>query len=388
MATRIRVLLKLMALSKGASGERRVLFTGGGTGGHVYPGLAVLDYLHRKVPRLVAQWVGSERIESKLVRDAGIDFHQIDIRFSYRRLTLANLGYYRDHLLPLVLGKPFRQAAFALESFRPDIVVGTGGYVSAPALWAAQQVGIPYALIQLDCPPGLVNWTMADKAWRIYASTNQVVRGFLGRCAQEKVVRVGYPAIPGKCSRAKVEENLGIEPNRKIMLCVGGSLGAGAINALAEQTLAAAKMSHDKQWDGLAVVHVGGTQSLGAGGAGLVRGPVQYIHKDYIDNMGSLINCCDFYLGRSGAATVGELVAAGLHCLLIPDPQHVDAQQTFNAFELVRGGQGAILAQRDASGYDVIDWLRSVWDKPRVKPPMIPPADEIADDMLAIWDNQ
>ncbi len=222
--------------------EKRVMFTGGGTAGHVSPGLAVYHALRRAgKPRrdlsaasaaagshLCALWVGSERIENQLVPAAGLSFRQLDIRFSYRRPTPDNWDYYRRHILPLALGQPFRQALATLDIFQPELVVGTGGYVSAPLLWAAQQRHVPFALIQCDTPPGLVNWHFAEHAWRVFAATPEVARGFAGRCALAKIKVAGYPVLPRRRSREELCAELGIDPARRLLVAMGGSLGVGS----------------------------------------------------------------------------------------------------------------------------------------------------------------
>jgi len=380
-----------MAAARGVEGERRILVTGGGTGGHVYPALGVLHHLSRRLPRLAVRWVGSERIESRIVKEEGLDFFQIDIRFSYRRLSLANLDYYRRHLLPILTGKPYRQALHALETYRPRLVLGTGGYVSAPALMAAQKAGTPYALLQLDNPPGVVNWTMADKAWRIFASTPEVAAGFAGRCAGSKVLTLGYPCMPGRSTGRRLVEEFEIEPERKVLLVMGGSLGAGAINRAVREMVLIASALDEPCAEKLAIIHVGGERSLEAvpfeDAHALTRGRIAYRPVDYISDVTGLMQSCDFYIGRSGAATVGELISARLPCLLIPDPQHADNQQQYNAEELVRRGLGTMLHQSVASGKALLDWLKSAWDQPRIEKPRASAADLIADELVLAWED-
>jgi UDP-N-acetylglucosamine--N-acetylmuramyl-(pentapeptide) pyrophosphoryl-undecaprenol N-acetylglucosamine transferase len=119
----------------------------------------------------------------------------------------------------------------------------------------------------------------------------------------------------------------------------------------------------------------------------LPAGPVQYCTVDYLPDAISALAASDFYIGRSGAATVGELIASGVPALLIPDPQHIDQQQLGNAQVLVRRGQGHVLPQDEVSGAVILDWLKLVWDSPRVEPPSPPAADSIADDLLNAWEE-
>jgi UDP-N-acetylglucosamine--N-acetylmuramyl-(pentapeptide) pyrophosphoryl-undecaprenol N-acetylglucosamine transferase len=354
--------------------------------------LAVLRALEARAP-VEALWLGSERIESQLLPRFGVPFEQIDIRFSWRRPTPSNWGYYIRYLLPLVLGRPFRQARAVVQRFQPQLVFAAGGYVAAPALWAAQELGIPSALLQIDNPPGLVNWHYAPGAARVYCAGQAIVSAFTGRCSPSKLVAAGYPALPALRSKQQVFSDYGIEPGRKLLLCMGGSLGAGAIHRLVAQLLLATAGSTDLHWSHLALLNVGGerpelmarhlpTTRLGP------ESPIQYVQVDYLEDASGALCAADFYLGRSGAATVGELLAAGLHCLLIPDPQHGDRQQFGNAEALVERGQAEIQGQAEATALSVADWLARVWNAPRIAAPVPPAAEVIAADLLGLLEGQ
>ncbi len=368
----------------------RIMLAGGGTGGHVYPLLAVLRALEQQA-RPEALWLGSERIESSIVPEAGVAFRQIDIRFSWRRPTPGNLGYYRRHILPILLGRPFQQASQVLSEFNPDLVLAAGGYVSAPAIWAAQQQHIPVALLEINDPPGLVNWWFAPEAWRVYCISPASAEGFHGRCSAAKLRISGCPAMLPQRSREEVCQAYGIEPQRRLMLVMGGSLGSGAVHRLLAETLGAARESRDPRWEQLAVLNCGGERPElmdklreTEGGPG---GPIQYCRVDYLHDAPGAFAAADFYLGRSGAATVGELISSGPQCLLVPDPQHADRQQYGNAALLVQRGQGQILPQAGATGVVVLDWLGRVWDAPRCSPPSPPAAEVVAADLLTRWEE-
>ncbi len=367
-----------------------MLLTGGGTGGHVYPGLAVVEALRRRDGDLEFRWLGSERIEARLVPDWGVGFQQIDIRFSYRLPTPNNWHYYIKYLLPLALGKPFRQAVGALEAWPPDVVLATGGYVSAPVIWAAQKLGIPAALIEINTPAGQVNWWFAPNAWRVYAATNKIAQSFTGRCSQAKVEICGFPALKPKRNRQQVCEEYHIDPHRRILLVMSGSLGSRAVHRAVRDLLNGAAADKDPRWRELAVLHVAGDRpellAKVMADADLPVAPVQYRSIGYLhDAMGALA-ASDWYLGRSGAATVGELLATGVPSLLLPDPQHADRQQYGNAEVLVARGQGTLLEQSQVTGAAVLDWLSANWDTPRFAP-ALPGADVIADDLLNVWEG-
>jgi UDP-N-acetylglucosamine--N-acetylmuramyl-(pentapeptide) pyrophosphoryl-undecaprenol N-acetylglucosamine transferase len=362
------------------------------------PGLAVLDALRRildaaagqpgdgALPRLHALWVGSERIESELVPAYGVAFRQLDIRFSYRRLTPGNWSYYRKHILPIFLGRPFRQALAVVDGFQPHMVLGTGGYVSAPAIWAAQHRGIPYALLQCDYPPGVVNWHFADDAARVYAACPRVAEALAGRCAARKVQVAGFPALLPRMTRGEFFEQHGLDQAKRLLIVMGGSLGAGAIRDAAGELLAAAAVSADTRWQELCVLDIGGSRAQADEPAGrsLRQAGIELKRTGYLKCAVNAVYAADFYIGRSGAATVGELLAAGIPSLLIPDPQHADKQQYWNAQALVQHGVGTIVEQRDVAGAALLAWLKRAWDAPRRPAPAMA-AEVIAADILERW---
>lgn len=373
-----------------AAPARRILLTGGGTAGHVTPLLAVLSALKRRLPKLSATWVGSDRIESRLVPEAGVDFRHIDIRFSYRAPTWQNIPYYYKHILPLFMGRPFRQGLAAIDALKPGLVLATGGYVAAPLIWAALHRGVPVALLEINSPPGLTNWFFASRAWRVYCATREIASRFAVRCSQSKVIITGCPAMLPQRTRARVCQELGLDPARRILVAMGGSLGAGAIHRAVGELLAAATNNADPRWQQLALLSVAGERSELRESAAPLPGakcPVQHVAVDYIDDVPGVLAAADFYLGRSGAATVGELIASGLPSLLIPDPQHGDRQQYGNAAVLTSRGQGRLLEQQAVAGDAVLGWLHMVWDTPKLSPPDPPAATVIADDLLTAWSD-
>jgi UDP-N-acetylglucosamine--N-acetylmuramyl-(pentapeptide) pyrophosphoryl-undecaprenol N-acetylglucosamine transferase len=385
------------------------MLAGGGTGGHVYPLLAVVESLvtaqsshsaARARPGELCSptgpdqasaasletysfhWLGSERSEARIVPEfqPPIAFHQIDIRFSYRLPTPRNWSYYRRHIVPLLGGRPFRQALAVLDEVRPALVFASGGYVSAPALWAARARGIPYALLQLDAAIGMVNAFFAPGAARIYASTQTAARRFKVLAPDERVLLSGFPARRARLTREQFFTQFGLDPRRKLLVVMGGSLGTGAIAGLTAALVRELDVS--AYADSLSILFAAGERMDTADAIRDSRPQrVQFAAVDYLGDSVSALAAADFYLGRSGASTVAELVASGPQCLLIPDPQHADRQQYANAAQLAVRGQGALLEQREATGKAAVAWLAEVWERGRVRPPEPPAADVIAADL-------
>ena len=237
------------------------MLAGGGTAGHVYPLLAVHSALKHRMPVLSSYWVGSERIESQLVPDAGVNFHQIDIRFSYRAPVPANWSYCFRHILPLVLGRPFRQALHALDGFRPQLVLASGGYVASPVIWAAIRRGIPVALVEINNPPGRVNWHFAPEAWRVYCATPGIADQLQGRCCGAKIRVLGYPVRVAERTRARVCADYNISPKRRILLVMGGSLGAGALHRAVRDLLINAQSAFGTPWRDLTLARSSSSNS-------------------------------------------------------------------------------------------------------------------------------
>jgi UDP-N-acetylglucosamine--N-acetylmuramyl-(pentapeptide) pyrophosphoryl-undecaprenol N-acetylglucosamine transferase len=378
-------------MGEGVTTSRHILLAGGGTAGHVTPLLAVAEALHALDPAVEFSWLGSSRSESRLVpqfsaeRGVPIDFREIDIRFSYRWPTPANWGYYRKYLLPLAFGVPFRQARRIVQQLKPDLVLASGGYVSAPALLAARGLGIPYALLQLDAVPGLVNNHFAARAWRIYVPEEDHAATFAGRTGLGRVLVSGWPARRPLSSPAQVRERYGLDPARRLLVVMGGSLGAGAVlQALRDFVQAEHEFAYAKQ---LAILcAVGERGELAAQLEGLRPQRLQLRLVDYIDDSVAALAAADFYLGRSGAATVAELAATGCSALLLPDPQHADRQQFHNAMLLARRGQASVLDQRRADARSVRRWLEGVWEQPRAAVPPQRGADVIAANLRTAWE--
>jgi len=370
--------------------SQRILLTGGGTGGHVYPLLAIAEALAEQQPGLELHYLGSPRSEARIVPQFSaltviqIEFHELAIRFSYRLPTPRNWGYWRQHILPLLGGRPFREAVEVVARIKPQLVIGSGGYVSTPGLYAAQQLGIPYVLLQVDTVVGAANAHFAPGAQRIYAGSARAAQQLGALAPAERVMPVGFPARRARLNRAEVFAQYDLDPARRLLVVMAGSLGAGAIARLAGEVMHA--VSESAYADRLAVLYAGGERGIGISATAHASAQqVQLISVPYIADSVSALAAADFYLGRSGAATVAELVATGPQALLVPDPQHRDHQQFFNAAELVARGQGEIIEQSDALfGAKALAWLARIWNEPRLPTPAPRPADVIAGDILRL----
>lgn len=306
---------------------KRILVMAGGTGGHVFPGLAVADELSRHNWQVL--WLGTkDRIEAKLVPKAGYKIEFIDV-----------VGVRKNGILTL-LAAPFKiiksicQARTVLKAFKPDVVIGLGGFASGPGGVAAWMQGIPLIVHEQNAVPGLTNKCLAKLAKAVFT-------GFEGAFhasskANGKFQWVGNP-VRAAFTQLPSKQQVG-QPLR--LLVVGGSLGARALNQVVPTAL-----------DGLANIQV--RHQTGAGHLTSVENAYQDCQSldqtpslmEFIDDMPSAYEWADLVICRAGALTVSEVSAAGVPAIFVPLPHAVDDHQTKNAQALVDLGGAFMLPE-------------------------------------------
>jgi len=319
----------------------RVLMTGGGTGGHVNPALAIANTIRQNDPSAVIEYVGTQRgIESKLVPAAGYPLHFVEIQGFRRKLTLSNL-----RTAYLTLTSPHK-AKKIIKEFRPDLVVGTGGYVSWPVIKAASQMGIPCALHESNAIPGVAVRMLANSVDRIYL--NFAETGEKLDCP-EKLLRVGNPLLNTAFTmdQAEARRKLGIPDSYKyFILSYGGSMGAERLNAAVLKLMRDFTVKHPE------VYHLHATGSIEkelCGGwfrdMGLDRAEnIKLV--EYIYDMPLQMAAADCIICRAGAMTVSELAIAGKCAVFIPSPNVTDNHQYKNAKVLCDAGAASLFEER------------------------------------------
>jgi UDP-N-acetylglucosamine--N-acetylmuramyl-(pentapeptide) pyrophosphoryl-undecaprenol N-acetylglucosamine transferase len=309
----------------------RLMLAGGGTGGHVYPALAVLEQIAGE-----RQWVGSRGgREEPLVRRAGIAFVGVPTGAVLGRGPLALT---RSALRNL---QGIGAARRAIRAFRPDVVFATGGYVSVPVVVAARTLGVPTALFLPDVKPGLAVAALSRIADRV-ACTAEETRRYL---PADKVVPTGYPVRPELRAwddRARARATLGLPPDEPVVFVVGGSTGARSINrallAGLGRLLPRAHVLHMAGAHGIEEARRA-QDALDADVRGRYR-PFEYLHEEY----GPAMAAADLTVARAGASVLGELPAFGLPSVLVPG-SFAGGHQRYNADYLV--GAGAALRLDD-----------------------------------------
>lgn len=320
----------------------RIMLTGGGTGGHVFPLLAVMKKLREAESACEIRWFGSARIEAKLVPEYGIEGTFVPFTFSYRRLSLSALAYYLRTLPAWIIGLPVWLALRDLRRFKPDVVLSSGGYVSAPMLLAARIAGVPYSLLEINAVPGRVTAFFAPHARRIYCATVRIAAQ-LKRAAAGSIVVSGYPACTQRSGDANVRKHWDLPEDVPLIVVVGGSTGAKAINDLVKEALCEPRFM-EKFHSRIALVHQLGREPDEAEKAAFSDW-AYYRTVAFDPLLAQLYPEAALYIGRAGAATVAELVAARLPAVFIPYPHHADRQQYLNAEALAEAGAAVILEE-------------------------------------------
>jgi UDP-N-acetylglucosamine--N-acetylmuramyl-(pentapeptide) pyrophosphoryl-undecaprenol N-acetylglucosamine transferase len=304
----------------------RVLIMAGGTGGHVFPALAVADQL-RGASASVA-WLGTQRgIESELVPDAGIPLNCIDIEGIRGRGLSALLK------APLLLWRSIRQALTVLSDFKPQVVLGMGGFASGPGAVAARLKGIPIVIHEQNSVAGTTNRLVSRIAQR-------VMQGFPGTLANGEWC--GNPVRPSIANLAPPQQRLADRDGAPRLLVLGGSRGALAINQILPAALAL--IDPDQRPE---VRHQTGKQHSEQTQALYAAAGVSAEVVPFIGHMDEAYGWADFAICRAGALTVAELTSAGLGSLLIPFPFAIDDHQTVNGQLLVDQGAALMQAQAD-----------------------------------------
>ena len=308
--------------------SKTILIMAGGTGGHIFPALAVAHAMHDAGWRVV--WLGNpEGMEARLVPQHG--FEMVNLKFA----ALRGKGLLRKLLLPLNLLKGFWQAQKAIRQVQPNVVLGMGGYITFPGGMMASLLGKPLVVHEQNSVAGLANRVLAGVADRIVTGFPDVLK---------KGVWAGNPVRPEIARIAPPAERFAGRSGALRVLIIGGSLGALALNEMVPKGFALLGASDQPH-----IVHQAGEKHLEALKANYVAVGVQAHCVSFIDDMAGAYAWADLVICRSGALTVAELAAAGVASVLVPFPHAVDDHQTGNARFLSSAGAAILLPQDQLS---------------------------------------
>lgn len=323
----------------------RVLMTGGGTGGHVNPAIAIADTIKKNIPSAEIAFVGTSRgIENKLVGAAGYPIYHVEIQGIRRSLSLKNLK-----TAYLILTSP-RKAKKLLRDFRPDIVIGTGGYVCWPVLYAASKMGIPTAVHESNAVPGVAVRQLCNRVDRVFVNFEETA-SYLPKT--DHVVHVGNPlrGAFGTLDKAAARKKLGISDKYpRLLLSYGGSLGAERVNE------AVLELMQDFSARRPDLLHIHATGAIERKAA-LKRFSEMGLEKcenlrleEYIYDMPTVMAAADVVIARAGAMTVSELSMMKKPCILIPSPNVTNNHQYKNAKLLADAGAAVLIEEKELLG--------------------------------------
>ena len=318
----------------------RIILSGGGTGGHIYPAVSVAEALKRKFGNDVEiLFVGAEgKMEMEKVPALGYRIEGLPVAGLQRRLTLKNFA------LPFKVAASIRRAKRIIKEFKADVVVGFGGYASAPVLWAAQRLGVSTIIQEQNSYAGLTNKLLSKRAKRICVAYDKMERFF----PKERIVMTGNP-LRGRFTadvamRGDALGYYGFKEDMPVVLVVGGSLGTRTLNEMMKAWI--------KGLDGVAPVQV-----IWQTGKFYEREMREFLEAHptkniwqgaFIERMDYAYAAADVVLSRSGACTVSELCLVAKPTIFVPSPNVAEDHQTKNAMALVEKGAAEIVRDSEA----------------------------------------
>ncbi|MEQ7246353.1 undecaprenyldiphospho-muramoylpentapeptide beta-N-acetylglucosaminyltransferase [Enterococcus avium] len=334
----------------------RILVTGGGTGGHIYPALAFIRYVQKIQPDSEFLYVGTHRgLENKIVPETGISFKTIKIQGFKRKLSLDNIKTVQ------LFVESIKRSKEILREFKPDVVIGTGGYVSGSVVYAAARMKIPTIVHEQNSVPGITNKFLSRFADRVGISFPDAAQYF----PENKTVLVGNPRAQEVVTSGKSEvlEQYGLLPDIPTVLIFGGSQGALKINQAVIQALP--KFSQ-KEYQ---VLYASGDRYYNeiAEKFDIEKTNHNLSLQPYIKNMTDVMANVDLLIGRAGATSIAELTALGLPAILIPSPYVTNDHQTKNAQSLVNAGAVKMITDADLTGEKLVEAVDEIMGDPEKK---------------------
>lgn len=333
--------------------HKRIIISGGGTGGHIFPAISVANALRRIDPETEILFVGAEgRMEMEKIPAAGYKIIGLPVAGLYRSLTLKNFTV----LIKLL--KSLRKARKVLEEFKPDVVVGVGGYASGPVLRQAGRMGIPTLIQEQNSYAGVTNRLLAKKASVICVAYDGMEKYFQA----EKIIKTGNPVRQNFDNLKSLETEalsfFNLKKEFPVILVLGGSLGAGSINNSLSENISKLRDS-DCQWlwqtgkhyfeNVNALVSVSFSENISVHG--------------FINRMDLAYAAADIIVSRAGAGTISELCLVGKPVILIPSPNVAEDHQTRNAMALSEKGAAVLITDSQAVNSLVCEAIKLISDK-------------------------
>lgn len=315
-----------------------IIISGGGTGGHIFPALAIADGLKASGLPVEILFVGAEgRMEMEKVPAAGYPIEGLEISGIQRSMTIKNLN------VPVKIIKSLLKAKSIINNFKPDIAIGVGGYASGPMLFAASLAGVPTVIQEQNSYPGVTNKILAKRAKKIFVAYSGMEKFF----PADKLVLAGNPVRSlisgGLPSKAEACKFFGLDESKPVIFSFGGSLGARTINQSIEKNLDAIKDSGTQLiWQTGKAYYSQISQKLeGSDWSGLKV-------MEFLKEMHYAFAAADVIISRAGALSIAELCLVGKPVILVPSPNVSEDHQTKNAMALVNNGAAILVTDKDA----------------------------------------
>ena len=361
----------------------KILISGGGTGGHIFPALSIANALKRRDPSAEILFVGAEnRMEMERVPDAG-----------YKIIGLPVAGFNRKNIFKnfavlLKLRKSMSKARKIVKQFQPDIAIGVGGYASGPTLKSAQKLGVPTLLQEQNSYAGVTNKLLAKHADRICVAYDGMERFF----PSENIIKTGNPIrkdLTRHINPRTARESFGLKGDAPTLLIVGGSLGARTLNEAMERNLARLAQ------EGIQVIWQTG-KNQAERWPKAAKGLKGIVVTKFVTDMASAYAAANLVVSRAGASSISELQVLGKPCILVPSPNVAEDHQTKNARALSDRGAAILVTDADAVEKLVDTALQTMKDEQKlasmakqIKEMALPNADElIADEAISLINSK
>ena len=325
----------------------RIIISGGGTGGHIFPAVSIANKLKEICPENEILFVGANgKMEMEKVPAAGYKIIGLPMAGLQRRLTVKNI--INDIQVPFKLMSSLRKARKIIREFKPDVAIGVGGYASAPLLKAATKLHVPALIQEQNGFAGMTNKMLGEKVQCICVAYEGMERFF----PADKIVMSGNPirkevsTPPTQAMRAEAMEFYGLDPQKKHLFIVGGSLGSGTLNKAMRAWIEAGCPGGEGVeviWQCGKYYKAGVDEFMAAHTVPAVK------HFDFIQRMDLAFAAADVVVSRSGASTVSEICAMGKACIFVPSPNVAEDHQTHNAMALVRKDAALIVKDAEAA---------------------------------------
>lgn len=314
----------------------KILISGGGTGGHIFPALSIANALRKRLNADIL-FVGAEdRMEMQRVPDAGYEIIGLPVAGFDRKRIWKNIGVLRK------LRKSIMKARKIIRDFRPDLAVGVGGYASGPTLKAAQKFGIPTLIQEQNSYAGVTNKLLARNASRICVAYDGMERFF----PADRIIKTGNPIrkdlLEAGSDRETACHSFGLDPEKPVVLIIGGSLGALTLNESLEKDL------HRLNEAGLQVIWQTGKYFTQERALKAAKGMKGVVVTQFISDMASAYSAANIVVSRAGAGSISELELLGKPAILVPSPNVAEDHQTKNALALSEHGAAILVKDTEA----------------------------------------